>query len=158
MRIKSKMKTLVVYYSKTGNTRKVGKLLAKKLKSDIDEIIDKTDRKGIKGWLFGGRDAMQKNITEVKFSKNPKKYDLAVIGTPVWAFTVSPAVRTYLLKNKFKKVAFFLTYDSTGAERAFSEMQKCSKNPIATLALTKNELSSDNLFIKKVDDFCRKIR
>jgi len=48
------MKTLVAYYSRTGNTKKVAVEIAKNLKADIDEIIDKKDRSGMIGWIIGG--------------------------------------------------------------------------------------------------------
>jgi len=34
------MKTLIVYYSRTGNTAKIAKFLAEKLKAEIDQIQD----------------------------------------------------------------------------------------------------------------------
>ena len=44
------MKILVAFYSRSGNTKKVGLELAKFLNAQTDEIFDKKDRSGIKGW------------------------------------------------------------------------------------------------------------
>ncbi len=105
-----KQKILVVYYSRTGNTKKVALNLAKKINADCEEIIDLKERNRIIiGWLVSGKDATMKKMTEIEFKKDPSKYDLVIIGTPVWSWTVTPAIRTYLSENKFKKVAFFCT-------------------------------------------------
>jgi flavodoxin len=44
----------------------------------------------------------------------PAEYDLIIVGTPVWAWSPSAAIRTYLVKNDLsgKKVALFFTLDS----------------------------------------------
>jgi len=153
------MKALIAYYSRTGNTKKVAKEIKKYLKSNIEEIFDKEDRSGIKGWMSGGRDATQKNIAEIKFKKSPSKYDLVIVGTPIWGFTVTPAIRSYLKQNKFKKLAFFSTSAGVGIKRTFKEMEKISKKPIATLALkskawsVKLHLDKDNNK-KKIKNFC----
>jgi flavodoxin len=159
-----KMKTLVTYYSRTGNTKKVAEEMAKLLNADIDHIVDKTDRKGAKGWLLSGRDATKKHKTEIKYEKDPKSYDLVVIGTPIWAFTVTPAIRTYLHDNakKLKKVAFFTTSGGMGIENTFEEMAKLSKKPIATLGL-KLKTWSARLHLEKdstetkIKEFCKAI-
>ncbi len=147
-------KILVVYYSKTGNTKKVGRKISELLKADTDEIIDKTDRSGIKGWIFGGRDAMKEKDTEIKFKKNPLNYDLVLIGTPIWAFTLTPAIRRYLKDNKFKKVAFFYTHGGAPG-KTFAEMEKLSKKPIATLEVHERELNSSD---SKIKLFCDKLK
>ncbi|MDD5455903.1 MAG: flavodoxin [Candidatus Margulisbacteria bacterium] len=107
------MKTLVVYYSKTGTTKKLAERLAKELKADIEGLIDKKKRSGIMGWLIAGRDGMKRIATDIEPIKNkPANYDLVLIGGPLWGFTgVAPATRTYLLQNKdkIKKAAFFMT-------------------------------------------------
>ena len=59
------MKTLVVYYSRTGFTKLVAEMIADKLGADCKEIIDKTDRKGVLGYLKAARDAMQKKKTKI---------------------------------------------------------------------------------------------
>jgi flavodoxin len=129
------MKMLVTYYSRTANTKSVAVEIQKELKCDIDEIIDQRDRAGAKGWLGAGRDASRKLLTEIKVKKDPAEYDLVIIGTPVWAWTVTPAVRTYLSAHKLKKVAFFCTCGGSGIETTFREMERLSKKPVATLGL-----------------------
>lgn len=151
------MKTLVAFYSRTGNTKRVGKEISKKIKADIDEIIDLKDRKRvIIGWLVSGRDATLKKTTEIKFKKNPLKYDLVIIGTPVWAWTVTPAIRTYLSKNKFKKVAFFCIHGGQFG-KTFEEMEKLSKKPIRVFSIKDKEIGNVD-YNKKLNKFCEELR
>jgi menaquinone-dependent protoporphyrinogen IX oxidase len=114
------MKTLVAYYSRTGLTRKVALLISKKLKADCDEIVDKKHRAGAIGWIFSGRDATLRRLTDITYKKDPKNYDLIIIGGPVWSWNVTPAIKTYVQDNKkslkARRVAFFATQGGTGAE------------------------------------------
>lgn len=154
-------KILVVFYSRTGNTKKVAMKIAKILKADIDEIKDRKDRKGIKGWFIAGGDAYKNNLTEINALKTPSKYSLVIVGTPIWAFTLTPPVRTYLLQNKFKKLAFFSTSGGSGIKKTFAEMEKSSKKPVAVLAIKVKGFSSKiDLDANKesIEDFCRKLK
>ena len=150
------MKTLVVYYSRTGTTKKIGEEIAKKLRADVEEIRDTVDRKGVWGWLISGRDAMKRRLTKLhRPSKNPANYELVIIGTPVWAGNVSVPVRTYLaaFKDKFKKVAFFCTLGSKGDKRTFSEMEKViAAEPVATLAIATKE-TAVNTYSEKLENY-----
>ena len=146
------MKTLVVYYSRTGNTRKAGKEIARQLKADEEEILDVKNRSGPIGWLKSGRDAQKKILSEIKpTKKDPSKYDLTIVGTPIWAWTVSSPVRTYLSKNKFKKVAFFCTCGGDSG-KAFVEMETASKKPVASLVISEKELK-ENTYQQKIKEF-----
>jgi len=72
-------------------------------------------------------------------AKDPSIYDLIIVGTPVWAWSVSSPVRAYLLANKprLPSVAFFCTLGGAGADRAFGQMQELAgKRPIGCLSLT----------------------
>jgi flavodoxin len=137
------MKALVVYYSRTGNTEKVANEIAQALGADTETIIDKKSRKGPIGWLSAGKDSTRKipaDIEEPK--KEPSAYELVVIGTPVWAWTVSAPVLAYLNKftGKLPEVAFFLTYDGN-MEKTFEDMTAAAgKTPKATLAVHHKEL------------------
>jgi flavodoxin len=137
------MKTLVAYYSRTGNTEKVARELAQALGADTETIIDKKNRKGPIGWLSAGKDASQKVPAQIEEpKKDPSAYDLVVIGTPVWAWTVSAPVLAYLnrFSGKFPEVAFFLTYDGN-MEKTFDDMTAAAgKTPKATLAVDARQL------------------
>jgi flavodoxin len=140
-------KVLVVYYSRTGSTRKLAEALARALQADIEPIVDEKNRSGILGYLRSMFDALQKRDAPVKPMKtNPSSYDLVIIGTPIWAWSVSSPVRSYLSANRghLPDVAFFCTMGSRGSERAFEEMQALTgKAPRAGCAVTAREVTSD---------------
>jgi flavodoxin len=109
------MKSLVVYYTRTGKTKFVAEAIAAQLGADLEEVVDLKKRGGAIGWINGGKDATRKSLTEIApTQKAPADYDLVVIGTPIWAWSPTPAFRTYVSKNSLagKKVALFYTYDS----------------------------------------------
>jgi flavodoxin len=106
------MKALVVYYSRTGNAKFVAETIAANIGADTEEIVDLKKRGGPIGFITGGKDATQGKETEIAPTKrNPKDYDLIVLGTPVWASSLTPAIRTYINHNDLagKKVALFFT-------------------------------------------------
>jgi flavodoxin len=108
------MKSLVVYYTRTGKTKFVAETIASELGADIEEIVDLKKRSGPVGWIMSGKDASRKSQTEIaQTTKQPQDYDLIIIGTPIWAWSPTPAVRTYIQKNSLagKKVALFYTSD-----------------------------------------------
>jgi flavodoxin len=152
------MKKLVVFYSRTGTTKKVSEMLTRLLKADIDEIMDEKNRAGIFGYIWGGRDALSEKTTKIKFSKNPKEYDIIIIGTPIWAGKMAPAVRTYLLdnKSKLKKVAFFCTKGGEGNGKTFEGMEKLAGKPIATLSLRTKEVINNET--EKAMEFIKTIK
>ncbi len=148
------MKILVVFYSRTGVTRKIGEKISRNLNADIEEITSFKNYLGIFGAIKASIEAIFKKMPSIsKTEKNPFEYDLVIIGTPVWAHTMSSPVRTYLTKNKFKKVAFFCTYQGTYG-KVFQKMKQLSKKPINTLVLKTKEIKN-NLYKNKIKDFCR---
>lgn len=81
------MKSLVVYYSRTGKTKFVAETAAAELGSDIEEIVDLKNREGKLGWMSATQDASRGKETEIAPTKKvPNDYDLLIIGTPVWAY------------------------------------------------------------------------
>ncbi|HOJ31549.1 MAG TPA: flavodoxin [bacterium] len=139
-------KFLVIFYSRTGTTKKIAREIANALSCDIEEIIDKKDRSGVRGFMSGGRDAMKRELTEINdIEQDPSDYDVIVIGTPVWASNMTPAIRTYIskYKEKFKNVAFFCTTGGTGIEKTLIEMEVlCGKKPVATVSLTVRQIKN----------------
>jgi flavodoxin len=155
------MKSLVVYYSRTGKTRFVAETIAAQLGSDIEEIVDLKRREGKMGWMSATRDASSGKETQIappkKISQN---YDLLVIGTPVWAFNTTPAIRTYLNNNDLsgKKVALFFTFGIRLGQTV--EKTKCLmpntlfENELAVITSTQN----DEEIKKKVAAWCNNLK
>ena len=73
------MKTLITYYSRTGNTKTVGQTLAHTLNADIDEIIDEKARMGWVNFMRAGRDARSRRTTRIQVTKKPEDYDRILI-------------------------------------------------------------------------------
>jgi flavodoxin len=147
-------KTITYYYSKTGTTKRVAKLIAKKLGSDIEELIDTKNRKGIIGYFVSCFDSKKKKLTQLeKLRKKPSDYDLVIVGGPVWAWSINPAVRTFLAENKIKKAALFCTMGGSGSEKFFEECRSLIKGKVvaeaSVIALNAKNPELDS-FIKKL--------
>ncbi|MFW9985430.1 MAG: flavodoxin family protein [Candidatus Odinarchaeota archaeon] len=142
------MKRLVIYYSRTGTTKRIGEKIAASLVADLDEILDQKSRKGVIGWLRAGRDSQTDKMTEIKVQKNPNDYDMIIIGTPIWANNFTPAVRTYLTQFslKGKKVAFFTTQGGDEPIDALAEMKEMvtESDIIATLSIKQDFVKANN--------------
>jgi flavodoxin len=155
------MKTLVVFYSRTGTTKKIAEAIAVRTGADLEEIKDTVDRSGAMGYIQSGRDAMKKKLTKLEPLKcDPDQYDLVVIGTPIWGWNMSVPVRTFITeqKEKFRKVAFFCTMGGSGDKKAFSEMEKIIRmKPIGTLALKTKNVAVDK-FSVEFEGFIWKIK
>ena len=89
--------------------------------------------------------------------RNPAAYELVVIGTPVWFWSLASPVRSWLEKQPLKhRVAFFCTMGGSGAGRVFATMAGLAgREPVATLALLEKEL--DGPFERKVDAFAARL-
>jgi flavodoxin len=153
-------KTLVVFYSRTGTTKKLAQTLVQKLGADIEEITTPKDRKGLWGYLVCGREAMKRISAEInQTQKDPKIYDLVIVGTPMWAMNFSSPARAYISRNKedLKELAFFCTRGGEKIGKIFEEMENAAnKKPTAVLALRTKEVVSGN-FDQKLNEFINKL-
>jgi flavodoxin len=143
------MNPLVVFYSRTGTTKKVGEAVATALNCDSEELVDTRKRSGPIGFLRAGREAQSKQLTVVRPVRyDPTLYDIVIIGTPNWAHTMSSATRTYITENKskFTRVAFFCTQGGAEEKSVFDDMEAlCDKQPVGTLAIQQKEVRKGNV-------------
>ena len=130
---------LVVFYSRTGTTRRLAEHIAVPLDADLEELTDLKDRSGAIGYAGGIKDAALKRGTDLEPPRNdPADYDLVVLGTPVWANTMACAMRTYIgaLAERLPRIALFCTMRASGADRALRHMAELAgREAEATLAL-----------------------
>jgi len=155
------MNVLTVFYSRTGTTRKVAESISKAFSCEIEEILDTKNRRGALGYIASGRDASQKRLTVIHpAKKDPRLYDMVLIGTPVWAGTISTPVRTYISQNNeyFRKVAFFCTCSGAGADKTFDAMKDlCKKDPVASIAIRTKETKSEE-YLQRIEEFLSTVK
>jgi flavodoxin len=160
------MKSLVVFYSRSGATGKVAARIAQTLGCEIEEIFPKRKYAGPIGFIRAALEATRKKLPEISELKNDiGGYDLLILGTPMWSGSVASPMRSYIERQdgRFKKVAFFLTKGGASGTRIFKEMERlCEKTPLATLELRTGEIKNDGKFkaetLKKIDAFAEHLK
>lgn len=99
------MKTLVVYYSYSGNTKKVVDMIKEKKNFDVLEIKPVNDYSDDYQKVVDDEEAkMDMNeIIEIKdVNINLDYYDRILLGTGVWWYKITPAIRSFLNKYDLK--------------------------------------------------------
>jgi len=151
-------KTLVVFYSRSGTTRKVAEALAAELKCDAEELVPTESRASFFGILRSTLEAIRQRPARIAAThRDPSSYDLVVIGTPVWAWSVSSPVRAYLMAKvgKLPDVAFFCTAGNTGDKGTFAQMQGLAgKTPSATAAFLMRDVTGGR-FMPRLAEFAQ---
>ena len=136
---------LVAYYSRSGHTRTLARAIATALHADVEEIRDRTDRSGILGYLRSGLEAWGGVLAGIEPPRrDPARYDVVIVGTPVWNMSLSSPVRTYLwsVRARLPRVAFVVTLGGAGEARTLAQMQAAAhRAPIAAIAVRERALA-----------------
>jgi flavodoxin len=137
---------LVVFYSRSGTTRMIAEALSEALKCDLEEITEPKPRTGLLGYIRSLLEARRKRPSIIAPKKHDvSSYDLVVIGTPVWAWSLSSPVRAYLMAtaSQLPEVAFFCTLGARGSKSTFAQMMATvGKKPRAVCAITQRQALS----------------
>ena len=128
------LKTLVVYYSQTSNTKTVAQEMATRLGADIKEIqavkpYDGDFQATISRCMKDRQDGVKPEIKplDVDFSK----YDVIFLGYPIWFGTYAPPVETFLEQVETfleqvdlsgKKIVPFCTFGSGGLDSSVKDL------------------------------------
>jgi flavodoxin len=124
-------KTLILYYSRTGNTKMCCEALQKELGADLIEIKDLKNRDGGWGFFTGALGSMfnvHTNIDPLNPDLSP--YKNIIIASPIWTGTLSTAIRTLIDKNLFdnKQVVMFTTTNAAEKEKYIEKSKARAAN------------------------------
>lgn len=128
-------KTLVVYYSATGSTRKVAEEIASELGADTFEITPvQTYTSDDLNWNNNNsrvsKEHNDESLRDVELTKvtpdNWESYDTVLIGYPIWWYIAAWPVNNFVKGNDFtgKTVIPFCTSASSGLGESGSLLQK----------------------------------
>lgn len=155
------MNGLIIYFSRTGRTRKVAKAIQEATGFDLEEIKEKAGRVGTLGYLKSGMESTRRMLPQIiPLTHDPSLYDIVIIGTPIWASNMSSPIRAFITeyKNKINKIAIFCTGDGVDPEKVFISISELlRKEPMATFGLVGPE-REDESASKKIQEFAAKLR
>lgn len=159
--MKTGQRTLVSYYSLTGNTARVARDLAARLGADLESIQDRGHGSGFIGSIQAAYHAWRGRPATIGAARHdPANYDLIIVGTPVWVGRMTPAVRAYLQANreKFHDVAFFVTSGGTDVAKLAPAMQAVAgRAAIAVAGFDKGELADAKAYRQKLVHFAHDV-
>lgn len=108
------MKTLILYFSKSGHTKKLADAIHEGIGGDMEEL--RTEKQYSSSYMVS---VIQAGIEKFKkqepqllpLSSDLSKYDVLFLGAPTWYYSYAPALRVFIEKHDLfgKKVFTFTT-------------------------------------------------
>ena len=160
-----KMKVAVVYFSHEGNTKYIAEKIARELDAVIIPLLPVKEYPigNISKFFWGGKSTTFKEKPKLKvYPFDAGNFDLVILGTPIWAGTFTPPLRTFLRENKLtgKKVALFVSCSGGSAEKCFAHLEKeiSDCTVLSTLRLIEPVKNADPENNIRIVDFCTKLK
>ena len=133
------MKTLIVFYSYSGNTQKIAQRIHQQLGGDLLQLETVVPYTGGYNAVVqqGQREVNQGYLPELKpLELDPADYDVIYLGTPVWWYTFAPAVRTFLTEHPLagKTIRPFIT-DGGGIGHTVQDLARACPDAVLAQAI-----------------------
>ena len=143
------MKTLVAYFSATGNTASLAKRVAQAAGGDLFEIkpvepYSDADLRWTNPLARCNKEKMgKKNVPIADRVPGFDEYELVYIGFPVWYFAAPNIIETFVKSYDFsgKKVALFATSGGSDITKAPARLQPLMKGEIVGAKLFRPDAS-----------------
>ena len=122
------MKTLLVYYSYTGNTKIIVDIIKEKVDCDVVELKPKTpfleeDYQAIVD-KYQSNESSKECVEIEDINVDLSNYDKVIIGTPVWWYTITPVLREFLKNNDLSQKQVYAFATNAGwLGRTFKEIE-----------------------------------
>lgn len=149
-------KKLIVYFSYTGNTRKIANMIKDKLSCDILELKPiepySTDYQKVvdeEQNLEGSNHLREYQDINV----NLNDYGTIILGTPVWWYRETPVIRTFLKENDLSsKIIIPYATNAGWLGKTFIEIKKlCTNSKVQNEMNIVFESYNDELVTSKND-------
>jgi len=111
---KQRSETLVVYFSRSGNTELMAMEIAKIKGAHVLRLESDSYKIGFLGWVHAMKDARKKEAVILPSNIDLANYKTIYIGSPIWLYSPAPPVWEFVKQNDFtnKKVILFNTLNS----------------------------------------------
>jgi flavodoxin len=139
------MKFKVVYFSRTGTSKRIAEKIGEGLSCDVIEISDNMNWGGIFGYIKAGFYSSTNRNVDIEIHGNIDAADEFIVVTPLWAGGAVPAVRAFLKTTPKDKIHLVVTSDGSnfGNSSGFKSVSNIAKK-------NNNEDEIISNFIKKL--------
>ena len=142
-------KTLIVYFSWSGNTRAVANTIQELTGYDIVEIeVEEPYSSVYNEVTVRARRELDNDIRPALVTRveNIDEYDTLIVGTPIWSSRLAPPVKSFLAMYDLagKKIAPFCTHGGSGTAQSVNNIRSvCPDSEILqSLAISGNRSKS----------------
>jgi len=120
------MKTLILFYSFSGRTKKLAAKKAAETGADIEEIIETKKMSVLKAYICGAPRAMRRKKTEIQPIKSQlNNYEKIIIMAPVWASVPAPAFNNIIEQLPAgKKIELVMVSAASGTQKTAEATKK----------------------------------
>lgn len=113
------LKTAIIYYSRSNNTRTGAKYLAGKIYAELIELVEEKGRQGFFGFVKSGYQAVSRkeSLLQGEPWKLIDSYKRIILMSPIWGSNSTPAINSFLKRADLKdKEIITITFqaDKTG--------------------------------------------
>jgi len=157
---------LVVYFSQGSATKRVAEDLAALLGADLERVVEMKPRKwGFFGFMgAGAASSMSRAVPIATPARDPAAYEGVVVCTPIWAWHLSPPMRSWLRLNKGKlpPLAAYVTvsHDTQPDKVAAAMAKESGRQPAAVAGFADRDFEPGNraLYIAKIGSIVEGLR
>ncbi len=158
------MKAIIVYYSLEGNTEYVADTIAENLRVPTLRLVPVKDYPtgNSSKYIWGGKSVVFGEKPKlIPYQFDAKDYDTIIIGTPIWASSFTPPIKTFLKENDLssKKIALYACSAGGDSEKCFNKfkLELPNNDIIATLTLIDPKTKASDVNAQQIKIFCDKI-
>ena len=121
-----KSKTLVVFFSRSGNTEVMARQIAKLQNADVLPLQSDRNQIGFIGHIQALKDARKTQANIIPKQVDLSQYDTIYIGSPIWLYSPAPQIYEFAKHNDFKnkKVILFNSMNSKFEQRYIDDFAK----------------------------------
>ena len=123
----------VVYFTRTGTSKRIAEKIANKLSLEAIQITDNMNWKGVLGFIKGGYYASRNKPVDIKVAEKFNVTDDLIVVTPLWAGKVAPAIKTFLKTIACDKIHLVVTSNASNLKdrlefKSVSDITKSKNN------------------------------
>lgn len=130
----------IVYYTRTGNSKRIAEKISKVIEGEVIQITDQMNWTGFFGYMKAGYYSTKDKPVKIEVHGEIKKDDTIILVAPLWAGGIAPACRSFSKQYSFERIN--LVVSSLGS--------KYEDNRFASLFNIINKNKDEDEVIKEV--------